>query len=82
MSDDVTVRVNGQVVRVPRGTTVAAAIARGGCDRIRRSVRGEARGALCGMGICWECRATIDGRPHGRTCLVLCAEGMEVRTDE
>jgi sarcosine oxidase subunit alpha len=39
------------------------------------------RGALCGMGICGECRVTIDGQPHQRSCLVLCREGLEVTTD-
>jgi hypothetical protein len=37
---------------------------------------------LCGMGICLECRVTIDGREHSRSCTTLCAEGMEVRTDD
>jgi D-hydroxyproline dehydrogenase subunit gamma len=36
---------------------------------------------LCGMGICFECRVTIDGREHCRSCQIPCAEGMEVRTD-
>ena len=57
-----------------------------GCDRDdraqrrARSVTGEPRGPLCGMGICFECRATIDGMPHQRSCQILCAAGMEVRT--
>jgi len=34
------------------------------------------------MGVCFECSVTIDGRPHCRSCQTLCAEGMEVRTDE
>lgn len=37
-------------------------------DHLRLSVTGEPRGPLCGMGICFECRATIDGKPHVRTC--------------
>ena len=60
----------------------AAAVARAGVTRFRGSVRGEARGPLCGMGVCFECRVTIDGQPHCRSCLTLCAAGMEVRTDE
>jgi sarcosine oxidase subunit alpha len=36
---------------------------------------------LCGMGICFECCATIDGRPHQRTCQASCRSGMEIRTD-
>ena len=73
------VRVNGAPVTVTSGTTVAAAILMTGAP-IRRSVTGEPRGPLCGMGICFECRATIDGVPHQRTCQVFCAQGMEVHT--
>jgi D-hydroxyproline dehydrogenase subunit gamma len=73
------VNVNGVPVTVTSGTTVAAAILMTGA-LIRRSVTGEPRGPLCGMGICFECRATIDGVPHQRTCQVVCAQGMEVHT--
>ena len=82
MSDEVTLTVNGRSVRVPAGTTVSAAVWRAGFEMFRRSVSGEPRAALCGMGICFECRVTIDGRAHQRSCQTLCAEGMEVRTDE
>ena len=75
----VTMNVNGAPVTVAPGTTVAAAIAMTGAAT-RRSVTGEPRGPLCGMGICFECRATIDGTPHQRSCQILCAAGMEVRT--
>ena len=73
------VKVNGVPVTVTSGTTVAAAILMTGAP-IRRSVTGEPRGPLCGMGICFECRATIDGVPHQRTCQIVCAQGMEVHT--
>lgn len=81
MGSPVRLRVDGVDVEVPRGTTVAAALANLGPLAVRHSVRGEARGALCGMGICFECRATVDGRPHARTCMLLCRDGMEVRRD-
>lgn len=82
MSDRIQVSVNGRALSVPGGTTVAAAVALAGESRFRRSVHGDARGPLCGMGICFECRVTINGEPHARSCLTLCADGMEVRTDE
>ncbi len=75
-------RVNGISVAVAPGTVVAAAIAQAGVTRFRRSVAGEARAPLCGMGICFECRVTINGQEHSRSCTTLCAEGMEVRTDD
>jgi len=54
---------------------------------IRRTIRlsplalsGEPRGPLCGMGICFECRLTIDGVPHARSCQIVCRDGMVVTT--
>lgn len=74
--------INGVPVTVPPGTVVAAAVAQAGLNRFRRSVLGQPRGPLCGMGVCMECRVTIDGQPHSRSCTTLCTEGMEVRTDD
>jgi len=82
MADQIRLRINGKIVSVGAGTVVAAAIAQSGQTRFRRSVGGESRGALCGMGICMECRVTIDGQAHCRSCQTVCEEGMEVRTDE
>jgi D-hydroxyproline dehydrogenase subunit gamma len=81
MSDQVTVAVNGLRVTVPAGTTVAVAMTIAG-QACRASVNREPRGPLCGMGICFECRAAINGQPHCRSCQILCEPGMEVRTDE
>lgn len=73
----ITLHVNGKVIQVPAGTSVAAAILQAGLP-FRTSVTGEPRAALCGMGICEECRATIDGVPHARTCQRIATEGMEI----
>jgi len=81
MNNQVHLRVNGQTVSVAPGTVVAAAIARAGVSRFRRSPLGRSCGPLCGMGVCMECRVTINGRAHSRSCITLCTEGMEVRTD-
>jgi sarcosine oxidase subunit alpha len=69
-------------VTVPKGTMVSAAVALAGVDAFRKSVSGQPRGPLCGMGICLECRVTIDGLPHCRSCQILCRPGMEVQTGE
>jgi predicted molibdopterin-dependent oxidoreductase YjgC len=73
--------INNRPVEADDGTTVAAAVYQSGTDVFRRSVTGEARGPLCGMGICFECRVTIDGVMHERSCNILVREGMEVVTD-
>lgn len=82
MSESIQLRVNGRVVSVPAGTIVAAAVALAGGIRFRKSVLGQPRSALCGMGVCMECRVTINGRPHSRSCQTLCEPGMEVCPDE
>jgi D-hydroxyproline dehydrogenase subunit gamma len=79
---NITLRINGQPLAVPPGTTVAAAVMLAGRAMFRRSVSGQPRGPLCGMGICFECRLTIDGRPQRRSCQTLCRAGMEVTTDD
>ncbi|MCD9005897.1 (2Fe-2S)-binding protein [Luteimonas sp. XNQY3] len=72
-------RVDGHEIAVLAGSSVAGAVAlAGGTTRTSRG--GEPRAPLCGMGICFECRVTVDGRAQQRACLVPAAEGMEVRT--
>ena len=78
----VTIHADGPPVRVPAGISVAAALLELRVVAFRRSVAGESRGPLCGMGTCYECRVTINGAPHRRACLVPVAEGMEIGTAE
>ena len=77
---EIQVTVNGAEVSVREGTTVAAAVAIAGVSVFRHSVSREARGPLCGMGICYECRVTIDEEPHARSCQIVCRAGMRVKT--
>jgi sarcosine oxidase subunit alpha len=81
MVQNVTLSVNRRPVTVPAGTTVAAAVVLAGEHIFRRSVTGEPRGPLCGMGVCFECRVTIDGDSQRASCQTPCADGMQVRTD-
>ncbi|WP_118180315.1 2Fe-2S iron-sulfur cluster-binding protein [Paraburkholderia phosphatilytica] len=74
------VNVDGETVEVAAGATVVAALALRGIGGTRRSVTGEPRTAMCGMGICQECRVTIDGRPHVLACQTLCVDGQTIRT--
>lgn len=76
------IKIDGIEREVAEGTSVAAALLNSGVLGFRRSVSGEARQPVCGMGVCHECRATVDGERHVRTCMILCREGMVVETDE
>ncbi len=81
MTETIQLRVNGRAVTVPVGTVLAAAIAAAGVTQFRRSVGGMPRGPVCGMGVCMECRVTINGRTQCRSCQTLCESGMEVQTN-
>jgi predicted molibdopterin-dependent oxidoreductase YjgC len=76
----ITISINARDISVAQGVTVAAAIAMADNAITRRSVSGAARAPLCGMGVCHECRVTIDGRAHQLSCQTLCADGMHVVT--
>jgi sarcosine oxidase subunit alpha len=76
-SDLFQITIDGVRVVVPRGITVAAALMNADLP-LRASVAGEPRAALCGMGICQECRVTIDGRAYQRACMIAVRAGMSV----
>ena len=82
MPELITLKINDVPVSVPAGSMVAAAVLEAGVSSFRRSARGEARGPLCGMGICFECRVEVNGIAHVRSCQTLCEDGMDVRTDD
>ena len=75
----VTVQVNGEPVTLPEGAMLIAALLKAGVP-CRISETGEQRTALCGMGICFECRASVDGVCQRRTCQIVCKQGMTVET--
>ena len=82
MSASLRIMVNGTPHSVPVGVTLAAALLNAGHSAFRRSVQGEPRGPVCGMGICHECRVAIDGVPGRRACLELVRDGMVVTVDD
>ncbi|MDE3199006.1 MAG: (2Fe-2S)-binding protein [Acidobacteriota bacterium] len=74
------IRIDGRAAHVADGITVAAALLSIDQMAFRRSVSGEPRAPLCGIGICFECRVTIDGVAHARSCQIAVREGMEIVT--
>jgi D-hydroxyproline dehydrogenase subunit gamma len=80
MSGTVHVLVDGLRVDAPDGMSVAAVLMDAGITRFRTAVGGSPRAPLCGMGVCYECRVTIDGVAHRRACIVSVADGMQIIT--
>lgn len=76
------IKVNQKEITVAEGTTLPAAILAAGESKFRTSVTGEPRAPLCGMGICFECRVTVNGERHVRSCTILVEDGMEVITGD
>jgi predicted molibdopterin-dependent oxidoreductase YjgC len=79
-----TLRVNGKPVTAYAGETLFAVLVAEGIRALRHpseDLTKTARGGFCGMGVCQECRVTIDGMPDRRACMIEVREGMEVVTD-
>jgi D-hydroxyproline dehydrogenase subunit gamma len=81
MANTVNVQVNGRNLCVAEGTSVATAVFEAGQCAFRHSVTGQPRAPLCGMGICFECRVTINQRRHVRSCQLPVEEGMVIETE-
>jgi predicted molibdopterin-dependent oxidoreductase YjgC len=79
----ITILINGLEYPAYRGETVFAALSATGHRALRKScVRKEPRGGFCGMGACYECLVSIDGRPNQRACMIQVEDRMEIVLDE
>ena len=79
-TDCVTVEIEGTLVSVPAGDSVAAAVLAHGLMPTRSTpVSGKPRAPFCMMGVCFDCLMEIDGVPNRQACLVTVAEGMRIR---
>src|SRR5215468_4939664 len=76
----VRIRFDGTEIEALPGETIAAALAAADIVAVRRTRSGAPRGPYCGMGVCFDCLVTVDGRPNQRACLTKVAAGMDVRT--
>ena len=74
----ISIDFEGRAVPAIEGETVAAALTAAGTASFRRSRSGDARGIFCGMGVCYECLVTVDGRPGQRACMTKVRNGMQV----
>jgi aerobic-type carbon monoxide dehydrogenase small subunit (CoxS/CutS family) len=80
MIDNVTIVVDGVPHPVAADTTLAAALLNLGIAAFRRDLTSNARGPLCGMGTCFECRVMVDGVANVRSCLEMVRDGMVVQS--
>jgi glycine/D-amino acid oxidase-like deaminating enzyme len=74
----VTVHFEGQPVSALPGESIAAALSAAGIVTFRHTQSGAPRGLHCGMGACFDCLVTVDGRIGQRACMTKVADGMQV----
>ncbi|MEU0342476.1 (2Fe-2S)-binding protein [Streptomyces bobili] len=78
-----TVTFDGREIEVLPGRTVAAALWAAGVVAWRTTrEEGRPRGVFCGIGACFDCLVTVDGRPGLRACLTPATPGADIRTQE
>ena len=78
----VTIAVDGRHVTAYLGESVAAALLAEGIGATRRTPGGAPRGVFCGMGVCFDCLAVVDGVPNTRACMTWVRDGMDVRLQD
>ena len=78
---EIEIIVDGHALQAFEGESVAAALLAAG-ERVWRvtSRLGGPRGFYCGIGVCFDCVMTIDGRPNVRTCQTPVRAGMRVES--
>ncbi|MGW6139256.1 (2Fe-2S)-binding protein [Streptomyces sp. NPDC055144] len=76
-----TATFDGARIAVLPGQSVAAALWSAGVTAWRTTRgTGEPRGVFCGIGVCFDCLVTVNGRPNQRACLVRAEAGDDIRT--
>jgi D-hydroxyproline dehydrogenase subunit alpha len=69
---------NDQPIEALEGETIGAALSAAGITTLRHTPSGAPRGLFCGMGACFDCVVTVNGRIGQRACLTQAAAGMAV----
>jgi len=77
-AEAVGITFDGRPIPALPGETVAAALSAAGEMVLRYTASGAPRGLHCGMGACFDCLVTIDGRANQRACLAKVEPGMRV----
>jgi predicted molibdopterin-dependent oxidoreductase YjgC len=77
----VSLLVDGEPIEAYLGETIGSALLAAGRRRLRQTPHTESpRGLFCGMGVCFECLVTVNGRTGVRACSTPVEDGMTVST--
>lgn len=69
---------DGVAIVARPGESIGAALMANGVFGLRKTRNGHPRGLHCGMGACFDCLVTVDGRTGVRACLEKAAAGFAV----
>ncbi len=77
------IEVDGVKIAAYEGETIGAALLAAGRRTLRYTHKFERpRGLYCGIGLCQECRMTVNGIPNTQTCQTLATPGCRVETQK
>lgn len=71
---------DGKPLRALAGETISAALHANGIQAFRNTRQNKLRGLYCGMGACFDCVVTVDGRAGVRACMETVRDGQTVRS--
>jgi len=78
-----TFRFDGRDITAYAGETIGAALLAAGIRHLRTTrFAGAPRGLLCGIGACFDCLVTVDGRGSQRACLTPATPDTEVEVQD
>ncbi len=81
VGNSITFGFNGTPIEALEGETIAAALSAAGILAFRHTPSGAPRGLHCGMGACFDCVVSVDGRIGQRACMTKVADGMIVNSE-
>ena len=80
MSLAVTIHIDGRAVGAEAGRPLGAVLHRELDAVLRTTAGGAPRGLFCGMGVCFDCLVSVDGRDGVRACMTPVRDGMRIET--
>lgn len=72
---------DGHPMTAQQGDTIASALYAAGVRIWRRSRSGDERGLFCGIGLCYDCLVTVNGKPDQRACQTRVLPEMVIETN-
>ena len=76
------ISVDGEYLEGLQGQSIAGVLLAYGRAAWRTTVAGRPRGVFCGIGVCFDCVATVNGESDVRLCLRRACDGDVVVTQD